>query len=501
MNIIEQLQHPHLFGALPEFANLKTWALWLTFLKSLYGLPLNGSEVDAFKQFTGRSTYNPPPGGFPEGVVIAGVQCGKSSIAGALMGSAALTGEPGTVAVGVAQDHRGSMRVLLRYARAPFETLDLFKAEVARDTADLLELQRGTALAAFPCKPSSLRGVKASIVVLDEPAHFVSTDGRPTDLEMWRVARGRVAMTGGKIVAISSPYAQSGLLFELHRRHFGNDESQTLIWQCSSKDLNPLLSESYLERMREDDPLGYESEVMGQFRAGLSALFDPDALDACVDTGVRERLPEKGHTYTSFVDAASGSGADSFAIGIAHADGKQVLLDLVKTWPPKFNPNNVIAECAELLKMYGLYETCGDRYAPGFVTEGFHQHQILYRQSEKDRSAIYLEALPSINAGRFTLLDKPDLLRELRGLERRRGTGGRDKVDHRRGMHDDAANVAMGACVNAVQAESQVPTMWNYLTGEYISPVLSDEEKRLRKEAYLRSMDVEVLRAQYKEVQ
>ncbi|MBX3305740.1 MAG: hypothetical protein KF751_06750, partial [Nitrospira sp.] len=52
----------------------------------------------------------PPPGGFPEGVAIAGVQCGKSSIAGALIGSAALTGEPGTVAVGVAQDQRGSMR-------------------------------------------------------------------------------------------------------------------------------------------------------------------------------------------------------------------------------------------------------------------------------------------------------------------------------------------------------------------------------------------------------
>lgn len=499
MNIVEQLRHPHLFGALPEFANLKTWALWLVFLKSLYGLPLNGSELDAFKQFTGRSTYNPPPGGFPEGVVIAGVQCGKSSIAGALMGSAALTGEPGTVAVGVAQDHRGSMRVLLRYARAPFETLDIFKAEVARDTADLLELQRGTALAAFPCKPSSLRGVKASIVVLDEPAHFVSTDGRPTDLEMWRVARGRVAMAGGKIVAISSPYAQSGLLFELHRRHFGNDESQTLIWQCSSKDLNPLLSTDYLERMREDDPIGFESEVMGQFRAGLSTLFDPEALEACVERGVRERAPEAHIRYVSFVDAASGSGQDSFAVGIAHADGAQVLLDCVRTWRPPFNPSIAIRECSELLKTYGLYQTCGDRYAPGFVSEGFHLNGIHYQPSERDRSSIYLESLPSVNSNRFTLLDKPDLLRELRTLERRRGTGGRDKVDHRRGTHDDAANVAMGACVNAVQAERQTPTMWNFYTGEYIPPRLSEDERLLRRESYLSGTPIETIRARYGE--
>ncbi len=496
MNIIEQLQHPHLFGALPHFKDLKTWSMWLVFLKSLYGLPLNTCELDAFKQFTGRSTYNPPPGGFPEAVAIAGVQCGKSSIAGALIGSAALTGEPGTVAMGVAQDHRGSMRVLLRYARAPFETLDMFKAEVARDTADLLELRRGTALAAYPCKPPALRGVRASIVVLDEPAHFTSSDGRPTDLEMWRVARGRVAMTGGKIVAISSPYAQSGLLYELHKRHFGNDDSATLVWQAASKQMNPLLSEDYLERMREDDPQGFESEVMGQFRAGLSNLFDYDALEACIDVGVKERLPEPHHRYVSFVDAASGSGQDSFAVGIAHTDDEQVLLDCVRTWRPPFNPSSVIAECADVLKRYGLSETCGDKYAPGFVTEGFHQQHVLYRQSEKDRSSIYLESLPSINAGRITLLDRPDVLRELRGLERRRGTGGRDRVDHRRGQHDDAANVAMGACVLAVRAESQQPFAWNFLTGE-ILPVDSEEERLLKKEAYLRGVNVEVLRAKY----
>lgn len=494
MNIIEQLQHPHLFGALPQFANLTSWSMWLVFLKSLYGLPLNGNELEDFKRFTGRSTYNPPPGGFPEGIAIAGVQCGKSSIAGALIGSAALTGEPGTVAMGVAQDHRGSMRVLLRYARAPFETLDIFKAEVARDTADFLELRRGTALAAYPCKPAALRGVRASIVVLDEPAHFVSTDGRPTDLEMWRVARGRVAMTGGKIVAISSPYAQSGLLYELHKRHFGNDDSSTLIWQASSKEMNPLLSDDYLSRMEQDDPDAYRSEVLGEFRAGVSTLFDPAMLDACIEYGVKERLPENWITYTSFVDAASGSGQDAFAVGIAHADNDQVVLDCVRTWRPPFNPSGVIAECAELLKRYRLSETSGDRYAPGFVSEGFRLNQIHYRASERDRSAIYLESLPLVNAGQVVLLDRPDLLRELRGLERRRGTGGRDRVDHRRGAHDDASNAAMGALVRAVNAERQKPFMINFLTG---LEIVTEDERMLRREARLRNVSVESLRQQF----
>src|SRR5207245_2093872 len=50
--------------------------------------------------------------------------------------------------------------------------------------------------------------------------------------------------------------------------------------------------------------------------------------------------------------------------------------------------------------------------------------------------------------------DLPDLLRELRGLERRRGTG-RDRADHRPGAHDDVAAAVAG--VVAMLAQTAVP--------------------------------------------
>ena len=49
--------------------------------------------------------------------------------------------------------------------------------------------------------------------------------------------------------------------------------------------------------------------------------------------------------------------------------------------------------------------------------------------AEHDRSAIYLELLPVVNAGAVELPDDPNLLRELHGLERQRGSVGRDCVD------------------------------------------------------------------------
>ena len=97
-----------------------------------------------------------------------------------------------------------------------------------------------------------------------------------------------------------------------------------------------------------------------------------------------------------------------------------------------------------LLRAYGLSQVEGDRYAPGFVAEGFQRHGIQYRYSERDRTAIYLDMLSRVNAGDVRLLDLPELLRELRGIERRRGTSGRDRCDHRPGAHDDLAVSASG---------------------------------------------------------
>jgi hypothetical protein len=142
---------------------------------------------------------------------------------------------------------------------------------------------------------------------------------------------------------------------------------------------------------------------------------------------------------------------------VAHADGERLVLDALRTWHPPFNPSGVIAEAAAFLRSYRIYETTGDRYAPGFVSEGFSQHHITYRFSEHDRSAVYLELLPLVNSQRAVLLDHPELLRELRGLERRRGSSGKDRVDHRSasGSHDDAANCVALSIVGAAEQSQQ----------------------------------------------
>jgi hypothetical protein len=130
------------------------------------------------------------------------------------------------------------------------------------------------------------------------------------------------------------------------------------------------------------------------------------------------------------------------------------VLDLARAWSPPFNPGGVITEITEdILPRYNnLTVIFGDRYAPGFVAEHFRAKGIRYEPSQLDRSQLYLELLPLVNSRQVVLLDLPDLMRELRGLERRRGPTGRDRVDHLRGSRDDLANSAAGSLVYAMRS-------------------------------------------------
>src|SRR5262249_31060672 len=86
----------------------------------------------------------------------------------------------------------------------------------------------------------------------------------------------------------------------------------------------------------------------------------------------------------------------------------------------------------------------GDRFAGEWPREQLRAHGIEYVLADKPKSDYYLGLVAHINAGAVELPDDAELLRELRGLERRRGPSGRDRVDHRPNAHDDRANAVAG---------------------------------------------------------
>ena len=194
MTIIEALRDRRLFGALPTFRDLTPWGAWCVLLKATYGLPLRSDEQEVFRRHTGQTTYAPPSGGWREAVAIVGRQSGKTEIASkiaafeAVRASAASDGTE-LYAVLVAQDQRSALRTLLSRAKAPFTQVPALQQTVAKSITSSITLKNNVTLAAYPCRPEAVRGLRASVVVLDELAYYRSSEGFPLDTEMLRSVR------------------------------------------------------------------------------------------------------------------------------------------------------------------------------------------------------------------------------------------------------------------------------------------------------------------------
>jgi len=153
-------------------------------------------------------------------------------------------------------------------------------------------------------------------------------------------------------------------------------------------------------------------------------------------------------TLFGFVDAASGAGTDSFALGISiRSDNGRAILACLREHQPPFSPAEVCESFAGVLRSYGLSSVTGDRWSLGFVEEGFKRHGIDYVLSERTASQIFAEALAMLNSGLVELLDNKRLINQLCTLERRVSRGSREQISHPPGGHDDLAVAACGSLV------------------------------------------------------
>jgi hypothetical protein len=60
------------------------------------------------------------------------------------------------------------------------------------------------------------------------------------------------------------------------------------------------------------------------------------------------------------------------------------------------------------------------------------------------KSGLYIDFLPKLNSKMIRLVDNPRVVNQIAALERRTARGGKDRIDHAPGAHDDLANVIAG---------------------------------------------------------
>lgn len=458
----EACRDPELFG---EWFKADTWAVWRVIDKALFGEPLDADELAIFTQITGRAEA--PTEAATEAWFICGRRSGKDVKASALaawlatfgaeqMGflSKLVKGETGVVQL-IAVDRRQA-KVCLSYLRAYFEQ-PLLAQMVAKSTAEGLELTNGLGIEITTNDVGTVRGRTVVAAVLDEVAFWRSDSSANPDKAVYDAVKpAMVTIPGAMLIGISSPYARRGLLWSKHKAHYGKP-GKTLVVQAPTWVMNPTIQRDgeFLTDAYRDDPASAAAEYGAQFRTDVEAFVSLEVVEACVSPGVHERGPRSDVTYSAFVDPSGGS-QDSMTLAISHHEGSEedgvTVIDATREVKPPFSPEGVVADFCTLLKLYGVGQVTGDRYAGEWPREQFRKHGVFYEVSDKTRSDLYRDMLPVLNSGRVVLLDDEKAVSQIVGLERRTARGGKDSIDHAPGGHDDIANAVAGAISLASQS-------------------------------------------------
>jgi hypothetical protein len=436
-----------------------SWHAWRSLLIAAMGEPLQPDELEVFTRFTGRTT--PPEHRVDEFWCCIGRRGGKSRAMAVLAVYLAglcdysdklVSGEKGTVLL-IAPDMKQA-KVLLNYAEGALESTPILAQLIKNRTAEQLELTNGIVLEVRSASFRRIRGVTCVAVLADECAFWLSDESANPDVEILNAARPALATTQGPLIAISSPYARRGALWETYRRHYGAEgDPAILVAKGTTRDFNPDLPQDIIDRAMERDAAAASAEYLADFRTDVDGFVTREAVQACVNAGVHERAPSRMHSYVAFTDPSGGS-SDAMTLAIAHTEGTTQILDCLRERKPPFSPEAVTEEYAKLVRQYRCTIVYGDRYGGEWPREQFRKHGVNYEPSESTKSELYVDLLPLINSGAVDLLDNERLMQQLVSLERRTSRAGRDSIDHPPGGHDDLANAAAGALALAYKEPS-----------------------------------------------
>jgi len=444
MNIIETIQDEKLFA--PHFGG-DSWQYWQALLAGFYGLKMDKPQRDKFQRLTNRPATSKE---FNELWLCVGRRGGKSNVSALLAVYEAFfndytdklaAGEVATVFV-IAAD-RKQARSVMRYIRGMIEANPLLQSMVVKDSQESIELSNRTVIEIMTAGFKGIRGYSVACAILDEIA-FWSDGGANPDKEILNAIRPSLATLNGKIIALSSPYARKGVLWDNYKRYFGKLQSErVLVAQAPSRLMNPMLPEHVVQQAYEEDPASAKAEYGAEFRTDVETFISRDVVDTLVARGRRELPYISDNKYLAFVDPSGGS-KDAMTLSIAHKEDKTVVLDVIRAIKPPFSPEQVVDDFCNLLAEYNVKTVTGDRYAGEWPREQFFKRGVRYEPSKKSKSELYRDMLPLLNSGLVEFLDHEQMINELVGLERRTARGGRDSIDHAPNGHDDVINAVAG---------------------------------------------------------
>jgi hypothetical protein len=458
LNIIEFIHHPDLLN------DQLHSEVQLVCLKSLYGLPLSQTELEIYRNGTGRQEYDATEQ--RKATFIAGRRSGKTGkIASAVVCFEAFRhhglppGEEAYIlllAPTIAQA-KLAYHYILKYLRGS----PILSKRIVKTTKYEIRLDNGIVISCCACTYDRVRGRTIIMVVCDEFAFWPdgTNAANPAEEVIAALVPGMATVSNPKLIIISTPFGKSGLLWTQYQER---SALSFPVWQVTTLEMNPTVSLSVLEEEKRENEEKYCREYLAQFTDSVNSWIVPEILDPCIVHGRRELPYVRGMSYVAALDPASRR--NDFTLAIAHRrpDGV-IVVDRLARWAGKRAPlafEQVLGEIREILQDYDINSAIGDQYYCDAIKEHLLKLGIIYEISifgPQTRAKLYTNFKHLLVQQKIELLDNGLLLRQLRSLREEKSNRG--QIDVRPLGEEDDLAIAVALAVNELTHPTAASTI------------------------------------------
>ncbi len=245
----------------------------------------------------------------------------------------------------------------LRYILGALRSRPELAALIASETTEAVVLRRPdgrtVTIEILPATRggSALRGRSIVAAVMTEASFFRDRDFAVNDAEIYRALLPRI-LPGGQLILESTPWAESGLVWELHRDNHGTPTTciaahcPTTLMRDDTRTLR------LVERERARDPENARREFDAEFITGGSGFFfDAALLRAAIDPALEQCLqPPPG--AQAFVGGDLALYRDASALAVVHRHQHEQIIwysvaELLERKPAKGSPLNLASVVSE----------------------------------------------------------------------------------------------------------------------------------------------------------
>ncbi len=330
-------------------------------------------------------------------LVLSGIRTGKSLLAAALAVRAALTCDlsklgPGeTARVSVLSLTVDLGRVVFGHIVGTVQARPALRAlMVGEPTTDTITLRHPSG------RLVEVRvgaGARAGAPLVARWSAGCSSDAAPRMLgeedgvvnydDARRAVLGRL-FDGAQLVAIGSPWAPRGPVYEAVQEHAGKPTVRLVVVRAPAPAMNPVWwTPARVEALRVQDEQAWRTDVLGEFADPESSLLSSAEIDRATRTGPLVLEREPGLVYVAAMDPGTRGNAWTLVVVTRKraADGRlYTAAVLARQWQGSktdpLDPDRVLAEVAALLRPYGLTFVYTDQLAADFVRSIGERHDL-----------------------------------------------------------------------------------------------------------------------------